>query len=294
MIKRIIYFGSPAYLSVHHEQLVINRPDKSEISIPIEDIGVVILDNPQITITHSVLRKLQDNKTGVISCDKRHMPQSLLLPLEGNYTQTEVQMHQLNASQPLKKQLWQQTVIAKIENQKRLLRRLGKPFKKMDVLIRRVQSGDPQNIEGQAAAYYWKALFDDFVRSRFGEEPNALLNYGYSILRSLIARALVSSGLLPTLGIFHKNKYNAFGLADDVMEPFRPFVDQLVYELYSTLSDVELNREIKSKLISVSTMDALYKSKKYPLMVGASRTSKSLADCFAGTKRKLIFPQLPT
>jgi len=211
MIKRTLYFGNPAYLSVELSQLVIKKPDTlDKILIPIEDIGILILDHQRITITHEVIRRLQENKAAIISCDKQHMPQSLLLPLEGNYTQSEVQRFQIEASIPLKKQLWQQTVTAKIKNQKLLLYKLGLDYKRLEVLEQRVNSGDTTNVEGQAAAYYWSHLFEDFNRDRYGSYPNNLLNYGYAILRSMMARALTSSGLLPTLGIFHKNKYNAF------------------------------------------------------------------------------------
>lgn len=295
MIKRTLYFVNPAYLKLELDQLRVGAPNGDIIgSVPIEDIGIVILDNPQITITHGLIRKLQDFKVAIISCDQSHMPKGLLLPLEGNYTQTEVQRYQIEASNPLKKQLWQQTIKSKIRNQKAVLQRLGKPFKKLEVLERRVNSGDSDNVEGQAAAYYWKMLFDDFNRDRFGESPNNFLNFGYAILRSMVARSLVSSGLLPTLGIFHKNKYNAFGLADDIMEPFRPFVDFIVYN-YINQPDAEdeLNNQVKSKLLSIATMDALFSNKKFPLMVGMSLTSKSLADCYQGAKRRIIYPTLP-
>lgn len=294
MIKRTLYFGNPAYLSIKHSQLVISKPDTdAQHTVPIEDIGIVLLDHAQITITHEVIRQLQDNKAAIISCNKNHMPQGLMLPIEGNYTQSAIQKEQIQASQSLKKNLWQQTITAKIRNQKQVLERYGKDAKRLSVLEHRVKSGDPDNLEGQAAAYYWSVLFDDFIRDRYGDPPNNLLNYGYAILRAMMARALLSSGLLPTLGIFHKNKYNAYCLADDIMEPYRPFVDKIVYEHYNEFEEeVFLSVASKQKLLSIATEDAMFGKKRSPIMVGMSSTTSSLAKCFDGSRRKIIYPQL--
>lgn len=295
MIKQTLYFGNPAYLSINLNQLVIDKPDLDvNITVPIEDIGVLILDHQRIVITHEVLRRLQQNKAAIISCDHKHMPSGLMLPLEGNHLQAKVQKHQIAATQPLKKQLWQQTITAKIRNQKLLLKELGLDYKKLQVLETRVQSGDPNNIEGQAAAYYWKTLFPNFKRDRDGEPPNNLLNYAYIVLRAMVARALVSSRLLPTLGIFHKNQYNAYALADDIMEPYRPFADRIVYEIFESGSDIGFNLDttVKRKLLSIATVDAQYNKKTSPLMVGLSFTTRSLAECFEGKKRKIAYPRL--
>ena len=292
MIKRTLYFGHPAYLSVNLDQLVVQQPGNDDTrKIPVEDIGVVLLDHAQITITHAVLRRLAENKCAVISCDESHMPSGLMLPLEGNYTQAEKYNHQINASIPLKKNLWQQTVKAKVSNQLMVLKKLGKPYKRLEVLLERINSGDSGNIESQAAAYYWPVLFDNFIRDRYGEPPNNLLNYGYTILRAMMARALLSSGLLPTLGIFHKNKYNAYALADDIMEPYRPFVDMLSYELFTEMKiDSFLSKDAKIKILGIATADAIFAKVKSPLMVGMSRTSASLYDCFEGKKKLIVYP----
>jgi len=294
MIKRTLYFGNPAYLNLKLSQLVISKPNNIDsVTVPVEDIGLVILDHPQITITHMLIRSLQDNNVAIISCNDKHMPSGLMLPLEGNYTQSKVQKCQLQATQSLKKQLWQQTIEAKVRNQKHLLQSLSKPFKRLEVLEKRVLSGDSTNIEGQAAAYYWSKVFNDFKRDRFGEPPNHLLNYGYIVLRSMVARALVSSGLMPTLGLFHKNQYNAFCLADDIMEPFRPFVDHIVFELHNKdHTQTFISKEAKIALLSIATKDALFKNKKSPLMVGLSQTTRSLAQCYLGEKRKIVYPEL--
>lgn len=237
MIKRTLYFGNPAYLSKKNDQLVINLPNAKGIdnltgnnTVPIEDIGVVLLDHQQITITHGLLESLLNNNVAVITCDKNHLPSGLMLPLEGNQVQSERFHDQIEASLPLKKQLWQQTIAAKITNQAVVLaNHRDVNTKNMEYWASVVKSGDPENHEARAAAYYWGNLFPeipDFRREREGIAPNALLNYGYAILRGIIARSLVSTGLLPTLGIHHHNRYNAYCLADDIMEPYRPVVDQ--------------------------------------------------------------------
>lgn len=247
MIKKTLYFGNPAYLSLSKSQLVVRMPEveqaehlaesirqESVRTIPIEDIGVVVLDHRQITLTQGLMAALLNNQTAVITCDDRRMPAGLLLPLEGNTLQNERFRSQIEASVPLKKQLWQQTVVAKIENQAYVLeKQLNEPAARMHYLADTVKSGDTTNCEAQAAAYYWQHLFPDipgFTRGREGPPPNQLLNYGYAILRAVVARALVASGLLPVAGIHHHNRYNAYCLADDIMEPYRPFVDALVIE----------------------------------------------------------------
>ena len=267
--------------------------DEKQTSRPIEDIGVVILDNGQITISHNAIKALQDNKVVIISCDHTHMPHILMLPMEGHTEQSQRYGIQLQASVPLKKNLWQQTIVAKINNQKKVLQKLNKPYKRLEVLVRRVQSGDPENVEGQAAAYYWRSYLDGFVRDRYGEPPNNLLNYGYAVLRALVARALVSSGLLLTIGIHHHNKYNAYCLADDIMEPLRPFVDLIVHNMYyKEEMDSFLTVEGKSRLLKLPEIDVLYGKHTSPLMVGLSQTSSSLYKCYSGEKRRIVYPKL--
>ncbi len=296
MIKTTLYFGNPAYLYLKDNQLVIKTKDndiENKASRPIEDIGVVLLDHSQITISHNAIKSLQDNKVVIISCDDTHMPHSMMLPMEGHTEQSKRYNIQLECSVPLKKNLWQQTIIAKINNQKLVLQKLNKPHKRLEVLARRVQSGDPENVEGQAAAYYWRTYLDGFVRDRYGEPPNNLLNYGYAILRALVARALVSSGLLLTIGIHHRNKYNAYCLADDIMEPFRPFVDLIVHNMYDK-EEMEsfLTIESKKRLLKLPEIDVLYGKYTSPLMVGLSQTSASLFKCFSGDKRRIVYPKI--
>jgi len=296
MIKRTLYFGNPAYLHKNLMQLkVINPTDNSELgSIPIEDIGVILLDNYQITITHGLMAALFDQNVAIISCNEKHLPVGLMLPLDGNTIQSERFTIQIEASEPLKKNLWAQTIKAKIENQATVLEKAVIENKRLLALVPQIQSGDPDNVEGRAASVYWKLLFEEipFVRDRFGTMPNAHLNYGYAILRAIVARALVGSGMLPTLGIHHSNKYNAYCLADDIMEPYRPFCDWIVYKMLEKgeIIDDEITREQKATLLGIASTDIIIDGKKSPLMVGLARTTNSLYECYQGSRRKIIYP----
>jgi CRISPR-associated protein Cas1 len=309
MIKKTLYFGNPAYLSLCNGQLIIKLPEveksslpdnfkrQSQITRPIEDIGVVVLDNNQITITSGAIEALLQNNCSLITCDSKSMPVGLMLPLYGNTIQNERFRNQLDASIPLKKQLWQQTIKAKIDNQASVLKEFtNKETKCMRVWANDVKSGDPDNVEAHAAAYYWKNLFastiDNFVRDRDGSPPNNLLNYGYAILRAVVARNLIGSGMLPTLGIHHHNKYNAYCLADDIMEPYRPYVDELVFKIYSTYGkDLELTKETKTELLSIPTKEVVIDGKRSPLMIAASITTASLYKCFSGEIRHISYPE---
>lgn len=295
MIKRTLFFANPTYLSTQNEQLVVTYPDEDsfEKTIPIEDIGYIVLESPQITITNGLLMKLVQNKTAVITCDKQHLPCSLLQPLVGHSEQTERYKHQLNASQPLKKQLWKQTIIAKIDNQANHFLHIGKNALRLKRYVKEINNGDFGNQEALAAAFYFQNLFnlEEFSRNQKGTPPNNLLNYGYAILRAITARALISSGLLPSIGIFHHNKYNPFCLADDIMEPYRPYVDSLVYEIVQNDSNIEnLSTNIKLHLLKIPTMDVIIEGKNSPLMNAMSRTSNSLFECFEGSRRKILYP----
>lgn len=310
MIKKTLCFSNPAYLSLRDAQLVIKLPEvekaanlteefkkANELTRPIEDLGVVVLDHKQITITQGALEALLENNCAVITCDSNHMPVGLLLPLVGNTTQNERFRDQLDASQPLRKQLWQQTIQYKIRNQAAVLAQCSDAETKcMQVWANDVRSGDPDNLEARAAVYYWKSLFGHipgFIRDREGVAPNNLLNYGYAILRAVVARSLVASGLLPTLGIHHHNRYNAYCLADDIMEPYRPYVDRLVVDIIEQYGiDVELSKDIKAELLSIPTLDVVIGGKRSPLMVGVSQTTASLYKCFSGELRKIAYPEI--
>lgn len=308
MIKRTLAFTNPARLNLRAGQLVVTLPEvesndelpshiKNEAvrTIPIEDIGVVLLDHPRITITTGVMEALLENGAAVITCDSRSLPTGLLLPLSGNTVQNERFRTQLDASLPLRKQLWAQTVQTKILGQAVVLEQCAHAEAGcMHAWAKDVRSGDPDNLEARAAAYYWRHVFPalpDFVRDREGTPPNNLLNYGYAILRAVVARALVSSGLLPTLGIHHHNRYNAYCLADDIMEPYRPYVDRVVIDTVAKHGLVEeLTREVKFELLGIPTLDVEIGGRRSPLMVAVSQTTASLYRCFAGEQRRIDYP----
>jgi CRISPR-associated protein Cas1 len=296
MVKRTLFFGNPAYLNTKNEQLVVNFPDedKPPVSIPIEDLGYIVLEHPQITLTNGLICKLIENKTAIITCDKQHLPNALLQPLTGHSEQTERFRHQLNSSVPLKKNLWQQTISAKIGNQALHLSARDKDSRKLMRWADEVKSGDTENHEAIAAALYFQSLFnhvDGFSRNQKDVAPNGLLNYGYAILRAVTARALISTGLLPSVGIFHSNKYNSFCLADDIMEPYRIYVDALVYNITQRAESYEnLTQQLKAELLTIPAMDVIIEGKRSPLMVAMSRTTNSLYECYAGISRKVLYP----
>ena len=306
MIKRTLYFGNPAYLSLKMKQMVVRIPQKDDgdlpseedmvRTVPIEDLGLIILDNKQITITQGLIGALLENNCALITCDSRRMPVGLMLPLAGNTIQNERFRSQLDSSLPLRKQLWQQTIEAKIRNQAAVLKYVtGQEHKNMLKWSDSVRSGDADNMEARAAVYYWKTIFPNdpcFIRDREDEGANALLNYGYAILRAVVARALVGAGLLPTLGIHHHNRYNAYCLADDIMEPYRPYVDKLVVEMLEDGAEDKLNATNKVKLLNIPVIEVKINEKRSPLMIAVSQTVSSLVKCFRGDCRKLIYPDL--
>lgn len=295
MIKRTLFFGNPVYLNTRNEQLIISYPNEESPSksVAIEDIGLVILENQQITITNGLLKKFTENNIALVNCDDQHMPIGLLMPLEKHSEQTERFAYQLKASLPLKKNLWQQTIQAKILNQANFLASKNKSIDNMLHWAKNVTSGDTQNHEGRAAAYYWNHIFDTekFNRKQDGIPPNNLLNYGYAILRAITARALIGSGLLPILGIQHKNKYNAYCLADDIMEPYRPYVDFTVNQIINRYTDIEsLTTQIKTELLQIPALDVVIDNNTSPLLLAMSRTTNSLTECFKGNSRKILYP----
>ncbi len=297
MIKRTLVFSQPAYLSMRRDQLVVNYPDQDEVPkvVPIEDIGLILLEHGRITVTHRLIGRLLENKTAIITCDGKHLPSGLILPIVGHTLQSQRFQDQLSMSLPLMKQLWQQTIQAKITNQANHLREWNKEADRLDYWVRQVKSGDSNNCEALAAGYYWHNLFseevDGFTRSRDGEPPNNLLNYGYAILRAITARALISSGLFPTIGIHHKSQYNAYCLADDVMEPYRIYVDSIVRQLVEMDECMEeLTREVKLKLLRIPVLDVIINDQKSPLMVAMSTTTSSLYECISGQRRKIKYP----
>ena len=291
MIKQTLFFSTPVCLSLKNYQIVISWKDcDDKITRPIEDIGCVVLENQMISITLPLLNELVKNNVAVILCDNKMMPTSMLQNLDANTTQAESLKFQLDVTDPMKKQVWKQIIESKIKNQAAVLALAGKNKDILKPYYNNVKSGDSDNREGLAAKIYWNSLLgNSFKREREGCSPNSLLNYGYSILRAAVARALLGSGLLPNLGIFHKSRYNAFPLADDVMEPYRPFVDEIVYRLYEN-GFTELNKESKSEIMRVLNCDVNIGKVKRPLQIALTMTTASLVKYYTGEIKKLSLP----
>ena len=296
MIARTLCFTRIGKLSVKYDQFVWCPSDGERKTMPIEDIGIVILESDKIDITTSALQSLAEQNVAVVLCDKAHMPSAQLLPFAANATASESTEAQLSATDAVQGRLWRQIVRQKIRNQAMLMQRLGADnFKRLLSLADEVKNGDPQNCEAQAARIYFQTLGPEgFVRDREGDWPNAPLNYGYAILRAAVARALVGSGLVCFHGIHHHNRYNAFALADDVMEPYRPFVDQYVLGKVRPF-DVplkELSREMKARLLEMLTCDVKLGEVRRPLMVALSYTTASLAAYYRKEVEELSLPRL--
>ncbi|MBN9285731.1 MULTISPECIES: type II CRISPR-associated endonuclease Cas1 [Flavobacterium] len=292
MIKRTVLVENKTRITTKNLQLVL-QSEIRESFIPVEDIGFLVIDNPEVYLSIPAMNLLIENNTAIIVCGKSHLPNGMFLNLNSHHIQQEIFRNQIEASLPLKKQLWQQTVVEKIKNQGLLLEKITRQKNTFPFLAGKVLSGDSSNMEGVAASQYWKSFFEhSFKRERFGEYPNNFFNYGYAILRAATARALSGSGLLNTLGIHHKSKYNAFALADDIMEPFRPAVDELVYQVIQQYDEEELNTLIKSELLQVLTRTVYFKEEKSPLMVGLQKTASSLQQCFTGSRKKIKYPSL--
>lgn len=292
MLKRSIVISSPARVSLRNSQLIIERNNADMSSVPIEDLSTVIVENQQTSVSIPALNALTAENVSVILCDNIHVPTSYLAPLASNTLQGERYRQQINSGATIKKSTWQQIVKAKIENQSMLLKRLHKDWEALKPYYTNVKSDDSDNREGSAARIYWPLLFGpDFTRLRNGGGPNNLLNFGYTILRAVTIRAIVGVGLLPALGIHHRNRYNAFPLADDLMEPYRPYVDETVYQLWQN-GDTKLDRNVKNKLINVSYTDVKLDNKLHPLAIAVSMTCSSWLKVINKKQKNLILPHL--
>lgn len=293
MIKRIVEIGNPAFLSVRHGQMRIERDDALVGEVPIEDLGVLILDHPAVTHTQALLAACFSNNVAVIVCDGRHHPGAVLLPMDGHSLHAKVLGEQISASAPRRKRLWQTIVQAKIREQARVLESAVSDSGPLRAMAGRVRSGDPDNVEAQAAREYWKRLFGrDFRRDRNGGHANPLLNYGYTILRAAVARAIVGAGLHPALGVQHSNQYNAFALADDLLEPLRPLADIAVFEVLRLHGGVpEMTPDIKRELLGVLSWDVDLDGRRFPLMVALHHYASSVREVLAARQAK---PEIPT
>jgi CRISP-associated protein Cas1 len=302
MLKRTIAIQQPCHIKCNNEQLVISykhikgQEGQQDKTVPLEDIGLLLLEHQQISLTHYLMDKCMYYNIALVCCNENHHPTGLLLNLDGHTIQTEKFKHQINASEPLKKQLWQQIIVQKIKNQAAVFCQFNINEKTLLHYADAVKSGDSSNTEGNAAAHYWQNLFPaawNFYRRRDGEPPNNLLNYGYAIIRAITARAIVGAGLMPTLGVFHRNRYNAYCLADDLMEPYRPYVDKTVRTIINKTSHVsQITQELKVMLLSIPQQDVLIDDEVSPLLNAIQRSAYSLAKCFEGKTRKLLLPQL--
>ena len=292
MIKRSLLVENKTVITTKNLQLVL-KSEIRETTIPIEDIGFLVIDNSETYLSIPAMNLLIENNTAIIVCSTNHLPNGMFLNLNSHHIQQEIFKNQIDASAPLKKQLWQHTIVEKITNQGILLEKITGNKNSFPFLASKVLSGDSTNMEGVAASQYWKSFFEmDFKRERFGDYPNNFLNYGYAILRAATARALSGSGLLNTLGIHHKSKYNAFALADDIMEPFRPIVDESVYGIMQNFEEQELNTQIKSELLQILTRTVYFKEEKSPLMVALQKTASSLQQCYTGDRKKIKYPKI--
>lgn len=292
MIRKSLLVENKTVITAKNLQLVLKSEIRESI-IPIEDIGFLVIDHGETYLSIPAMNLLIENNTAVIVCNNNHLPNGMFLNLNSHHIQQEIFRNQIEASMPLKKQLWQQTIVEKIINQGILLEKITGAKNSFPFLASKVLSGDSTNMEGVAASQYWKSFFEmDFKRERFGDYPNNFLNYGYAILRAATARALSGSGLLNTLGIHHKSKYNAFALADDIMEPFRPIVDEAVYGIMQKFDEQELNTAIKSDLLQILTRTVYFKEEKSPLMVALQKTASSLQQCYTGDRKKIKYPKL--
>jgi CRISPR-associated protein Cas1 len=299
MIKRVIEIShARTHLSIQYDQLIVKQEGLEKARIPAEDIGILLVDHPATTYTHSVFTRLVEFGATVIVCGPDHHPAALFLPLAANTTQTESFRFQIAAKEPLKKQLWKQIVRAKIAHQARIVRDNENVSAGLRALIPQVRSGDPDNVEARAAKLFWSAFLEGlrFRRDREGPAPNNLLNYGYMTLRAAVARAICSAGLLPALGVHHCNRYNAFCLADDLVEPFRGFVESRVRLVIAESGGLEaldeLTQPIKARLLEILYIPVTIGEFEGPLMVSLHRTAASLVRCFAGEQKSIDLPRL--
>jgi CRISPR-associated protein Cas1 len=297
MIKRTLFFANPFHLRLSNLQIKAeNKKEGSLHSISIEDVGFIVLEHPQISITQSLISHLLESNVAILFCNQQYMPTGMALPFDGHHVQTQRIREQVNAGVPLKKHLWKLIVQQKIKNQGSLLKKLDQDSQALIYKASQVKSGDTSNEEGKAAAIYWPRLLGKgFIRDRMGEAPNNLLNYGYAILRAATCRAIVGTGLHPSMGLFHKNKYNSFALADDLMEPYRPYLDQHVHQyLTENNTSEDLDANAKTFLLEILKADVIINNKKHPMMIALSHTANSVAEIFAGNRdlKELKLPVL--
>ena len=294
MIGRIIEIASEGrHLTRDRGLMTVSKDGVEDGRVPLDDIGVLLCNARGLTYSNDLMAELARRGASVVLCGDNYLPTAWIWPLEGHHVQALRMRCQLEASLPLRKRLWQALVKAKIAQQAIVLELMGVSGAEVEELARRVRSGDPDNVEAQAARRYWPRLFGSaFRRDRFGPMPNPLLNYGYTVLRAAVARAVVSAGLHPSLGIHHSNRNNSMCLVDDLMEPFRPMVDYTVAELVSHQRE-EMTIDVKRDLAAVLVMDIATERGTTPLQTCLERAAQSLAQSFESGKPGLILPERP-
>lgn len=288
MIKRTVEISNPAYLKTKQSQLVIEQDKQVLGQVPFEDLGVLLISHPQVVMAHSVIESCAINKAVIVHCDNKYLPISLTLPMSKHSLHTKTLRKQVAITPVRIKQLWQQIVQIKVSEQASTLEKLNKNAKPIFLLVKKVKSNDSTNIEAQAAQKYWKLLVDKhFIRNPDLEGVNSQLNYGYAIIRAMVARALVITGFHPSLGLNHSNQYNAYCLADDLMEPFRPWVDEVVIRLPTD----EMNLQSKTELLNILSQDVIYQEKRQPFIVAVSLLASQLKQAYQDKNIQLEFPK---
>lgn len=292
MIKRTLVVQSQAYLHVRHRQMVV-AIDTEDHVIPIEDLGVLLIENPAVTLSAALIGLCAEHGVAVVVCDDKHLPTIQMWPLTGNSLHQAVLGLQISVSEPVKKRAWQQIVRAKLRNQASVLRKLGKPTTTLDRLMKEVRSGDPANVEATAARAYWRTLLgQEFRRKNECDSRNAALNYGYAVVRAITARALVASGFHPAIGLKHHNQYDPFCLADDLMEPLRPAVDLVVSSMTPDPNSEPLDKETRRRLLEVLSKKVLLETERVELWPALSRYCASLRRVLSREQRLLEIPEL--
>lgn len=294
MIKRIIEISNPARLSLKNQQMVVDREGFESATVPIEDIGVLILDHSAITHTQGLLTACFENNVAVLICNAKHTPGAILLPLEGNSLHSRTIAQQVQITEPIRKRLWQTIIRAKIREQAKVLLHATGDNAPLPAYAAKVKSGDPDNLEAQAARIYWQKLFGQtFCRDPDVSGINSLLNYGYAVMRAAVARAIVGTGLHPALGLHHHNQYNSFCLADDLLEPLRPAVDLKVYTVCNELyGEPVLTPENKRALLEILSKECIINDQRLPLMTSLHHYAASVRKVICGEQKRVEIPAL--
>ncbi len=295
MIKRIVEISSEAHICHKNRQLVVRQIDREDAQVPIEDLGVLVLNDPSITMSQRIMAELASANVAVILCDKKRLPVATLTPIEGNTLHTKTLAMQVQIKETTKKRLWKSIIQAKVRAQAGALDAAHINSGPLRAFAEKVKTGDTTNIEAQAARVYWQRLFGkDFRRDRYGQGPNALLNYGYTLMRSTVARAVLGAGFHPALGLHHRNQYNSFCLADDLIEPLRPAVDLHIYRLTNKGKNIpDISPESKRALLEVLTFNFKINGQGLPLTAALERYMATVRRVMSEEQRNIKKAEFP-